>query len=115
MLSVALMFQACQEDEVLENETPNPDIEEYLQENGLTETKLGEKLDNPYSVSNMRVAYDSLVKQNNRLNFSSDIIKTTHYYLKFFVSSAEDYDLLVADSLDLYEYPLDYEIESYGW
>jgi len=109
-----MMFQACQEDKVLENENPNPSIEEYYQENGLTETKLGKKLDNPYSVSNMRVAYESLAKQNNRLNFSSDIIQTTHYYLKFFVSSAEDYDELESDSLDLFEYPLDYEIESYG-
>jgi len=114
MLSIAMMFQACQEDKVLENENPNPSIEEYYQENGLTETKLGKKLDNPYSVSNMRVAYESLAKQNNRLNFSSDIIQTTHYYLKFFVSSAEDYDELESDSLDLFEYPLDYEIESYG-
>jgi len=114
VLSIALMFQACQEDKVLNNEKPNPSIEEYFQENGLTETKLGEKLDNPYSVSNMKVAYDSLVKQNNRLNFSSDIIQTTHYYTKFFVASAEDYDVLVADSLDLFEYPLDYKIESYG-
>jgi hypothetical protein len=114
MLSIAMMFQACQEDKVLENENPNLSIEEYYQENGLTETKLGEKLENPYSVSNMRVAYESLAKQNNRLNFSSDIIQTTHYYLKFFVSSAEDYDELQSDSLDLFEYPLDYEIESYG-
>ncbi|HET8859253.1 hypothetical protein [Marivirga sp.] len=48
------------------------------------------------------------------MNFSSDIIQTTHYYLKFFVSSAEHYDELQSDSLDLFEYPLDYEIESYG-
>lgn len=60
----------------------------------------------------MKVAYDNLAKQNNRLNLSSDIIQTTHYYLKFFVASAGDYDALVADSLDLFDYPLDYEIES---
>lgn len=113
-MSIAMMFQACQEDMILENEPPNPSAEEYLQEEGLTKTQLGEKLNNPYSVSNMKIAYDSLVKQNFRSNFTSDIISTTHYYLKFFVASAEDYDLLVADSLDLFEYPLDYEIESYG-
>ncbi|WP_144960600.1 hypothetical protein [Gillisia sp. Hel_I_86] len=72
---------------------------------------LGKKLENPYSVTNMKKAYDNLKnKSKNANNFNLDI-KATHLYIKFIPKSEEELSILKMDStLILYTYPLDYEI-----
>ena len=50
----------------------------------------------------MRWLMESLAKQNqNRLNLAADTHQNNPLLSKFFVSSAEDYDELESDSLDL--------------
>ena len=80
-------------------------------------TLLGKKLEHPYSVENMRKAWDSLktANPNGRISREERDITTTHLYVKFMPHSSEDMDVLARDStLDLYDYPLDYEILEHG-
>jgi hypothetical protein len=77
---------------------------------------LGQKLANPYSLVNMQKAYDSLV-ENGGLK-SSDAgkkLKPTHWYLRFLPKTREDLELLWGDKkLELFDYPLDYELIGEG-
>ena len=69
--------------------------------------KLGKKLKNPYSVANMKKAYANLTN-----NLKSGIsIHTTHYYVKFKPKNEKELNILKQDTtLELYDYPLDYEV-----
>lgn len=68
---------------------------------------LGKKLENPYSVANMKKAYENL---SNSLK-SGVIIETTHYYVKFKPKNEDELNILKQDTtLELYDYPLDYEV-----
>lgn len=90
-----------------------PDTDEYLQDQGLSKTILGKKLKNPYSVENMKMAHDNLVSKNGRVSGGMEIA-TTHYYVRFRPQTDEEMAGLEADSLELYDYPLDYEIATQG-
>jgi len=83
--------------------------------NGLV---LGKKLENPYSVENMKKAYNALpvsVKGAVGYQSANDVISTTHYYIKFTLKSEEELGKLKIDStIILFPYPLDYEIISFG-
>ena len=103
-----ILVASCVNDELL--------LEE-LQENASTppktDIKLLKKLENPYSVINMRLAMENLKLKSVRQSKSYDefSIETTHLYVKFSPQSEEELDLVKKDStLVLYDYPLDYEI-----
>lgn len=81
------------------------------------EMVLGKKLENPYSVENMKRALESLSPETRSGIDVSDeaFVQVTHFYVKFEPQSYEELDVLKRDStLNLYPYPLDYEIEVYG-
>jgi hypothetical protein len=71
---------------------------------------LGKKLNNPYSVNNMNIALQALQKYYPSV-IPSFTITTTHYYVKFFVESSDDLETLQKDKLELFNYPLDYEMD----
>lgn len=81
-------------------------------ENGATYTNnegeliLGQKINNPYTVANMTTAYNNIKTQNDPLN----LISTSHYYVRFLPASEKQLDELIEDGLELFSYPLDYEI-----
>lgn len=90
---------------------------------------LGKKLENPYSVENMRNAFTSIKTRGvitpsmgkiteqlvKEMALLENGINTTHYYVKFNPSSLEDLEVLESDTtLVLYSYPLDYEILGEG-
>lgn len=76
---------------------------------------LGKKLNNPYSLENMRRAYEALRPQTRADNDAETFVTSTHRYVKFLPHNEEELSLLKRDtSLVLYQYPLDYEIISYG-
>ena len=78
-----------------------------------SEIILGKKLENPYSVKNMEKAAQSL--QSKGLAHIPVDIKTNYYYTRFLPETNEEYDKLNADeTIDLFEYPLDYEIVKQG-
>lgn len=75
---------------------------------------LGKQLENPYSVSNMQIAYNNL-KQRYGNRIPNVNISTTHYYIKFSPENEEEYlDITSDTSLKLFCYPLDYEILNTG-
>lgn len=70
------------------------------------------KLENPYSVVNMRLAYDGMSDVFEDVGLEEDDITTTHFYVKFKPDNEEELQLLKQRYLDydIYEYPLDYEV-----
>ena len=80
-----------------------------------TETKLGEKLENPYSIPIMNKAYKAVkAKFGNLPNVS---IKANYRYVRFLPKDNTEFDLLFSlenEDFILFDYPLDYEITQYG-
>ena len=77
--------------------------------------QLGQKLENPYSVENMRKAYKELVDKG-LLKSSTEIkIDVSHLYVRFLPKDTAEFFLLDrTPDLLLYDYPLDYEIVQEG-
>lgn len=99
---------SCQQEEDL-----SPDRDKFLNEGMKGMTKLGKQLENPYSVENMRKAYNNLKSSNTTGRTSGDEIEiiTTHLYIKFKPENEEELAILKRDStLTFYQHPLDYEI-----
>lgn len=73
---------------------------------------LGDKLENPYSVANMRAAYDVLRPTLFEAGIDEDDITTTHFYVRFQPDNEEELQLIKQryGNYDIYEYPLDYEL-----
>lgn len=117
---VACVIFSCEKEEPQINHSPPPLAME--EPDILKQIKLGKKLENPYSVVNMRSAYANLIKklEKGQKGYNSQILKdsseitTTDYYVKFWVENDEQKQLLLADSLNLSEIPLDVEIEQEG-
>jgi hypothetical protein len=77
-------------------------------------TKLGRQLENPYSVTNMQIAWDSLRAGSSSRDEDIAVI-TTHYYVKFSPQNENKLEIIKDDTtLTLYDSPLDYEIDSIG-
>lgn len=121
LLSVVLLLFACKE-EVLVQQEPQSALEEIISENSDGQIVLGKKLENPYSVENMKKAYTSLMekKKNSKKQYLGKVltdetqIEVTDYYVKFLVENDVQKSLLVADSLNLSVIPLDVEVEEEG-
>lgn len=123
LLLIILLISSCQKDEI-------PPTTELVQETDFSfvdslhkPTVLGKKLENPYSVENMKIAYKSLVGSGHisqtTINSETDnqedsFIETTDYYVRFWVENDDQRDKLIADSLNLSETPLDVEVEHEG-
>jgi len=94
---------SCHEDEIFEDfekESTNVEVDQ-----------LGEKLENPFSVSNMQTALDSLKLKNSQYNNSDFEVETTHLYIRFKPKDEQELNVLESDSiLVLYSFPLDREI-----
>lgn len=112
---IGIMIYSCQKEVEV-----NPQIEEkiFLNEADMQGmTKLGKQLENPYSISNMKKAWESLKASNPNARTSGDDIEitTTHLYIRFKPKNEDELAILQRDStLTLYTYPLDYEIEETG-
>ena len=74
---------------------------------------LGKQLENPYSIENMRKALDNL-NANGRT--ASDFnIETTDLYIRFLPADSLELEAIASDTtLELYDHPLDFEIEQEG-
>jgi hypothetical protein len=75
---------------------------------------LGKKLENPYTVQNMRQAYSNL--KSTKLSVPDYEISTTHYYVRFLPDKENELTINALDSLVfLSEMPLDYEFDGDGY
>jgi hypothetical protein len=111
---------SCKESIITENSTVTPVQSVENRSNNREsaekpdeEMVLGKQLQNPYTVENMKTAYNNLKKLDNTI--AKIDIKANYLYLKFLPKTDEEYDILDKDdNLDLYSYPLDYEISKNG-
>ena len=109
MLFGITLFQSCQKEDVV-SEPPDDTTESISLNDDMI--KMGNKLENPYTVDNMQLAYRNL-QGSNQLK-SAITIETTHYYVRFLPKSEEELEVLTSDSLELFDFPLDYEMEEGG-
>lgn len=101
---------------------PTPlSLDDQLAQEGLTRTKLGKQLENPYSIENMTLALDTLQKILNGVNpkgrsLAEEItLETTDLYVRFLPRDTTQYnDMLKDTTMIYYDHPLDYEIEQQG-
>lgn len=108
-----LVFSSCQKEEILD--TP-VNTDKQTESDG--EIVLGNKIENPYSIENMKKAYESLQSQGQLKSASVDeeIIEPTHFYVRFLPVDSTELNTLNRDTtLELFDYPLDYEIEEEGF
>ncbi len=82
-------------------------------------TILGERLENPYTVENMRKALNELKEEPQLKSSAAELdnieVKATHLYVRFLPQSDKELGILKQDSLlELFDYPLDFEIEQLG-
>ena len=75
---------------------------------------LGKKLNNPYSLKNMQAVYDSLCMASGVATRSVDLLEPTHLYVRFLPKDSVDINRLDKEKLDLFCYPLDYDVEQWG-
>ncbi|MGM9785204.1 MAG: hypothetical protein ACI3ZI_09180 [Candidatus Cryptobacteroides sp.] len=74
---------------------------------------LGRQLKNPYSLDNMQTALDSLIKTKGGDEFPE--LVATDYYVRMRATDSTELRLLYGLNYDLFDYPLDYEIEEGGY
>lgn len=107
LVTIGLLAASCNKNESDETTPPFAKSEESV---GF---HLGKRLDNPYSVENMQRAYDSLLARgqiNSTIN-----ITATHLYIKLTPQDSVEMNKILADAtLELFPYPLDYEIYGEG-
>jgi hypothetical protein len=111
VLVCSLVFQSCQKEDISQN------THSVQQDDSEGKIILGKKLENPYSLENMKKAYESLQSNEQLKSISIDeqVIEPTHYYVRFLPEDSLQLHELVSDSLELFDYPLDYEIEQEGF
>ncbi len=81
-------------------------------EGDLSQTVLGDKIENPYSIKNLLIALDSLCGHQDSVRAN---IATSHKSVKFSPNSYEELKLLVSDStFSLYDFPYDYQVIEMG-
>lgn len=88
VLFVVIIFvlASCQKEQTSISQTPA----DAIQSNSV----LGKKLENPYSVATMQRAWDNLYGGQ-----SKETISASHYYIKFFPHGEDDLTLLHNDTL----------------
>jgi len=69
--------------------------------------KLGKKRENPYSVENIRKAYQAL--QADGLLRAPMNIQATNLYVRFLPKTEDEYQALKKQGYELFDYPLEYE------
>ncbi len=72
---------------------------------------LGQKLNDPYSLENMRQAVASLYPESKA---GREGIKETDIYVRFLPKDSDEYDHLLEMGIELIDHPLDYEIVKEG-
>jgi hypothetical protein len=107
LLALLSLIASCNNDPISTEETSSVREKDYY-------LKLGEKLENPYSVKNMRRALDSVKAKmtiSKTAKSTSDFdIETSHLYVKIEPKNATEEALVKKDtSQNFFDYPLDYD------
>ncbi|WP_158730181.1 MULTISPECIES: hypothetical protein [unclassified Flavobacterium] len=107
LLALLSLIASCSNDPISTEETSAVREKDYY-------LKLGKKLENPYSVKNMKRALDSVKAKmtiSKTAKSTSDFdIETSHLYVKIEPKNATEEALLKKDTAqNFFDYPLDYE------
>lgn len=105
-----LLFISCKKDKI-ENIDFNSLKNTSVNEDGMI--IIGNKLENPYKLSNMQAAYNLIKDENNLPNLN---LIASHLYIRFLPKELEEYNELIYGNQELifFDYPLDYEIIKEG-
>ena len=109
-------FWSCQKDDAL---NPLNVIKANGSDNGTDDvydglTILGAQEANPYSTQHMRYAYNALVNEGHLFPGAIQL-NATHLYIRTLPTNEEELNnILRCTDLDLFDYPLDYEIVAQG-
>ena len=122
VLASVLFAVACERDPSLTVDEPDAAPAAILEDDFGTRAahhgsgsmlQLGEPLENPYHVDTVRRAYAGLVGRSPES--VTEAVPVTHYYVWFLPATLEEVDLLTDEAdLELFDYPLLYEIASEG-
>jgi hypothetical protein len=107
LLALLSLIASCNNDPISTEETNTVREKDYY-------LKLGKKLENPYSVKNMKRALDSVKSKmtiSKTAKSTSDFdIETSHLYVKIEPKNATEEALVKKDtSQNFFDYPLDYD------
>lgn len=107
LLALLSLIASCNNDPISTEETSTVREKDYY-------LKLGKKLENPYSVKNMKRALDSVKAKmtiSKTAKSTSDFdIETSHLYVKIEPKNATEEALVKKDtSQNFFDYPLDYD------
>jgi hypothetical protein len=107
LLGVTLIT-SCKKEEMLPiNNNPNPTAQ---QNDGMI--VLGEQLEDPYSIENMKKAYASLRTRGDAPDID---ITPTHTYIRLLPKDETEWGVLKSDTtIHIYDYPLNFEIQNIG-
>ncbi len=108
MLPVLALVACSRENGGAEASLPEEPAPEY-EELGFRKVALGRRLESPYLVENVRRAYNQLYPTR-----SETALRATDLYVRFLPDSEEQLRLLEDTGVDMFDYPLDYEILSDG-
>ena len=113
----ATMFLAACNESLNEATEVEKDSNESNVEQISNKSHWGNKIEDPYTVDHMRLAFKELMKKNNSLSkagVSVEQIEPTHLHLKFIPKNEEEYDLLEKDTiLNVVPIPFDYDLEGF--
>lgn len=116
------MATSCSEKELIETENASQSTKVQTNYSSLRETGneendkemiLGKKLQNPYTIENMKKALENVnASRSEKLSLK---IEPNYLYVRFLPKNDDEYVLISRDkNLELYNYPLDYEIIQRG-
>ena len=107
-LLIVLFTVSCKKDLVDEN-----NVNKTKSSNANEMMILGEKLENPYKLSNMQSAYNLIKEERNLPKLT---LEASHIYVRFLPKKLEEYNTLIYENEDLifFDYPLDYDIAQDG-
>lgn len=103
----ALLFGACSDELQITTDDEFQDVASLSHEMIV----LGEKLNDPYSLTNMQQAVASLYPGSKA---GREGIKETDIYVRFLPRDSDEFDLLLGMGIELIDHPLDYEIVKEG-
>lgn len=102
----AVALISCSKNDTITDSVIN--TQSKIVNNGVLIKKV-KKLENPYSVANMKKAYTAL--QQEGVMKAAMNIESTHYYVRFLPQDSTELETLKKDTtLTLYSHPLDYEL-----
>jgi len=112
LATLAILVVGCTDNieddfSIVDNTLYNPSFNYEFKE-GLT--VLGNRISIPYSIENLRAAFE-LLPNDTKSGFTIDDIQPTHYYVRFCPKNEEELDILInTPGLVLSETPLDREV-----